>query len=144
MKTVLQKLQTLLDAGTGTYLAAATVVIGDQRATQTSSTAALVRVYPIDGEDKGEHIGTSGWYDLFNVTVMATYPPAWADSNKQLDLCEEIKQIVRDNWQWTSGGEQVVLKRRSWSYGYRPDGQRIENTITVTVQYEAPQPGETA
>ena len=144
MKDVVNHLRDDLIAATGTYLGPARVLRGDPATTQRSDTVAVIRVIPLPSEDVGEAIGATGWYDLFRIHIRAVYPATWAETDKQLDLAEEIKQVIRDNWSFNAGGEQATLKKRRWGYGFDASGEQTLNTVDIIVEYEVPQPGATA
>lgn len=144
MKQVCDKLKNALDAATTTYLNTAYIVRGDKARTQYTGSGVYIEVIPLPSEDTPIAIGSSGWYDTFRVHIKAHYPATWSETDKQLDLAEEVKQVIRDNWSWlNTSNEQAVLKRRRWGYGYDASGEQTINTVDVIVEYEGPGLGAT-
>jgi len=137
MKGVVNHLRAQLISATGTYLGPAQVLRGTPATTQRSDTVATVQVIPLPSEDESVHLG-DGWYDIFRVHIQAVYPATWIETDKQLDLAEEIKQVIRDNWDFNADGEQATLKSRKWGYGYASSGEQTLNTVDVIVEYSGP------
>lgn len=143
MKDVVNHLRDQLAAATGTYLGPAIILRGDKATTQLSDTKATVTVIPLPSEDEGVHLGP-GWYDIFRVHIRAEYPATWDETDKQLDLAEEIKQVIRDNWSFNADGDQATLRKRKWGYGYSSSGEQTQNTVDIVVEYQGPQPAASA
>jgi len=137
MQTVLEKLQTLYNAATTTYLANARVYIWDFPTTRGAGNIVEIVLIPLPSEDEPVSLG-DGWYDRFRVNIRASYPKQWEDANKHLAVSEELKQVIRDNWSWSASSEQAVLKSRRWGYGYEPKGEQRLGVIDMIVEYEAP------
>jgi hypothetical protein len=113
------------------------VLRSSQASTQRSDSKVTVRLIPLPSEDSPAGIGPH-WNDLFKIHIMAEYPATWSETDKHLDLAEEMKQVIRDNWSFLEGGEQAALKSRSWGYGFSATGEQTLNTVNIVVTYEAP------
>jgi len=147
MRTVLEKLRDEYLAATTTHLTDALVYVWDAPTTppataltkrqRATATPVEVTIIPLPSEDEPVSIG-DGWYDRFRVNIRARYPREWEDDNKHLDLAEECKQVIRDNWAFVDDGEQAVLRSRRWGYGYEPKGEQRLGVVDLIVEYEAP------
>jgi hypothetical protein len=141
MTEIVDKMVSIIEAGTGTYLTDAVVLVGDPPQGQRDDHKVTVCVVPLPSEDMADTMGPGAWDDLFRVNIRAWYPDAWNGTRKHLALAEELKQIIRDNVTWAnSSSQRAVLRKRKWGYGYDALGAQTLNRVDIIVEYQADGP----
>lgn len=155
MTQIVDKLYTLLNAATSTYLAAARGVYKYDfpvTAQNPDNTTWEVRIVPLPGTEGAEYMGDTGWRATFDVDIEARRPGgphSAADLQAASLMVEEILQVIVDNRELVITGESEAasmstldggnIARMTWETGSDSDGEVSYITCAVHPHWEGPQ-----
>ena len=150
MSALVDRLETILKAATGTYLTNALVYWGDTITTENPdavSTSPLeIRLKPMPVTEGARFLGAQGWEAPLTVHIEATLPLTWGTIRIAVLVCEELLGVIRSNRSITASGYTEAVSMLGdgalkWDYGYGSKGEQGEWVVNLMAVWSGPNVG---